>query len=236
MSPSCEDLKEETRVFDWVKDFDCLLLDFDGLLVNTEKLHYQAYHDMVCSLGFPFPIDYPTYCEGAHLSTEALRDLIYSKVPELKEQYPNWMEIRKIKIELYLNSLKTNQVKLMPGVKELLQATDHYHIPTCIVTNSPLEQIKLIQARLPELSLVTHVVSRESYTHSKPHPDGYLTALNTYFPSARKVIGFEDTIKGVQALIAANIEAVLIVEKEHPHAQLDLGHRYFPTFFDVSFA
>jgi len=236
MSQNFDDLKEETPVFDWVKQFDCILLDFDGLLVNTEKLHYEAYRDMVNSLGFPFPIDYPTYCEGAHLSTEALRDLVYNKVPELKKKHPDWMEIRKIKLELYLSDIKKNQVKLMPGVKEFLDAAHHHNIPTCIVTNSPIEQIKLIQSHLPELNLVTHVVSRESYTHAKPHPDGYLTALSTYFPKATKVVGFEDTIKGVQALTAANIKAVLVVEQDHPHAKLSEGADYFPTFFDINFA
>ena len=219
-------------MFDWVKKFDLILLDFDGLLVNTEFLHYTSYKKMVESLGFSFPIDYDTYCSGAHISTEELKKLVYSRCLGLEAAYSDWMKIREIKQRIYIEELKSGNLSLLPGVKELIESIDFFKKRACIVTNSPLDQILLIEEKLPILKSIPYRITRENYTNPKPAADSYKKAIESYGKLGDRVIGFEDTPKGVQALIAADVTAVEVNQS----SGYSKAHFHFEDFFKVNFA
>ena len=42
---------------EWIHHYQLILFDLDGLLVNTEQLHYQAYKNMLQARGFSLPSD-----------------------------------------------------------------------------------------------------------------------------------------------------------------------------------
>ncbi len=219
-------------MFSWVDQFDLILLDFDGLLVNTEFLHYSSYKKMVESLGFSFPIDYPTYCSGAHISLEALKNLIYLHCEGLNKAYPDWMTIRELKQKIYLSELNQGHLSLMPGVEELIHSIHFFNKKACIVTNSPLSQIELIEQKLKILKTIPFKITRELYTHPKPSADSYLKAIEFYASVNDRIIGFEDTPKGIEALKNAKLFAVEISrEATSPIADL-----HFKNFFQVNFA
>ena len=217
-------------MFSWVNLFDLFLLDFDGLLVNTEKLHFLAYKEMVESLGFCFPIDYSTYCQGAHISQEALKNLIYSSCSGLQEAFPDWMSIRSIKQKKYLSFIKDGKVELMPGIFELLTSLDYFNKKSCIVTNSPREQIELVKLKLPILQKIPYIVSREDYKEAKPSGECYEKARHKYAAPNDKIIGFEDSTKGVMALNAANIYSVEISQT----TDVTLAKKKFSSFLEIS--
>ena len=187
---------------------------------------------MVESLGFNFPINYDTYCQGAHISTEVLRDLIYTSCKGLKEAHPNWMEIREIKQKIYLKHLQNGQVELMPGVDILIQSLIHFQKKACIVTNSPLEQIELVEAKLPLLKKIPFKITRNDYTHPKPSGDSYRVAIEKYGSPTDRIIGFEDSQKGVMALIDAKVFSIEI----NPSSSISLADKKFPDFQSINFA
>jgi HAD superfamily hydrolase (TIGR01509 family) len=220
-------------MFNWVDHFDLFLLDFDGLLVNTEQLHYNAYKKMVESLGFVFPIDFMTYLSGAHISQEELKNLIYNHCRGLQEQYPDFKELRAIKQKFYLEWLQTGQLKLMKGVAPFLMELHRKKKRSCIVTNSPKEQVQRAQQQIPELHLIEHLVAREDYTHPKPDGECYRLAAKLYGRPHDRIIGFEDSHKGVLALKHAAIFAVEI--NPYPIG-ISAADCKFESFFDVNFA
>lgn len=71
---------------DWIKEFSLFLFDFDGLLVNTEYLHYQAYQKLVASYGFNLGWSFEKYCSIAHASAEGLRIEILAQFPQLRNK------------------------------------------------------------------------------------------------------------------------------------------------------
>lgn len=217
-------------IYDWVARFDLFLLDFDGLLVNTEKLHFLSYKQMVESLGFNFPIDYSTYCSGAHISTEALKDLIYTRCENLFQTYPDWTKIREIKQQIYLQHLQNGNIELMKGVDILIQSICHFGKRACIVTNSPFEQISLVEEKLPELKKISYRITREDYKIPKPDGDSYKTAIKKYGLTNDKIIGFEDSTKGVQALLDADVYAIEI----NAEPGISLAQKKFTDFLSVS--
>ena len=67
----------------WIKSFQLFLFDFDGLLVDTEYLHYEAYLEMCSRRGFLLPWNFSRYSQAAHHHPLALRDQIYAEFPGL---------------------------------------------------------------------------------------------------------------------------------------------------------
>jgi len=221
-------------VFEWLDQFDLLCFDFDGLLVNTEDLHYEAYKDMLLRHGYNLPWSFQAYCLEAHVSTSFLRNAVYGLFPDLEKIEPNWETLRQEKNFIYQRLIASHHIKLMDGVSELLKKIKSNDVRACVVTNSTLEQIEQIRAVLPELNIIKHWFTREDYDRSKPKPDGYLKALDKLAKPGDKVIGFEDTMKGVNALIGAKITPILIWPTSYPPLQTESSIPHFRSFLEIT--
>lgn len=201
----------------WVQNFQLFLFDFDGLLVNTEQLHYQAYIDMMKTQGFRLKWSFLRFCEVAHLNASALREALYSEFPELSLDWPGLYEIKK---KAYYDLIACGKVDLMPGAGRLLEALDRASIRRCVATNSFLDQIEMIRSKIPSLKTIPHWVTREDYEKQKPHPDAYLKAIELCGQPGDRVVGFEDSIRGLQALQETSALPILICSSDHPLLQL----------------
>ena len=71
---------------EWIEEYDLFLLDFDGLLVNTERVHYQAYQQVVQEMGQSKGIElswsFEQYCAIAHSNSTALSQAVISILHE----------------------------------------------------------------------------------------------------------------------------------------------------------
>lgn len=207
---------------DWVKNFDLFLFDFDGLLVNSEHIHYTAYVNLLKEFGFDLGWSFQEFCAVAHLSQEGLKENIYQKFPALYEKHPNWDFLYEKKKKHYLDLLKTSNVKLMDGAEELLGRLKEEKKKSCVVTNSLKNQVDIIVALNKPLQFITHWITREDYLKAKPDPECYLRAISLYGKDAKNIVGFEDTVKGINALTKTPAKTVLICSREHPQLSLDI--------------
>ena len=217
----------------WIHDFDLFLFDFDGLLVNTEHLHYQAYVNVIEDMGHRLNLSFSNFIELAHFNSKAWREAIFKEIPELE---PEWKTLYKKKKENYLSLVGAGKVDLMPGVKELLSALDQAKIFRCVVTNSPLEQTQLLSSQIPILKTIPKWIAREDYEKPKPNSECYLKAIELYGKPGDRIIGFEDSIRGLHALLGTPALAVLICPKHHLLLEiaLDKGGVHFESMASIS--
>ncbi len=185
------------------------LFDFDGLLVNTEHLHFKAYKQVCSKRGVRLDWSMATYASYALFCATAVKEAIFDQFPHLEKE-ATWETLYDEKKECYLDLLESEALSLMPGVERLLKKLSTENIKSCVVTNSPLEQIESIKERLPLLKTIPHWITREDYKEPKPHPDSYLTALTRFARPGDRVVGFEDSPRGLKALLGASVEAVLV--------------------------
>jgi beta-phosphoglucomutase len=221
---------------EWIHSYQLFMFDFDGLLVNTEEIHYLAYKQMCAKYGFNLSWDFPRYCQSAHYDADRLKNDIYCEFPKLQQIEPNWDVLYAEKKRNMITLLKSGAVHLMPGVKELLLALQQANLPRCVVTHSPDDQVNIIRKQNPTLDTVPTWLTRESYTHPKPHPECYLNAIELLGKSAKRIIGFEDTPRGLRALMQTRAEPVLISQVPYPEISefRQQGARYFPSFLSIA--
>ena len=199
---------------DWIDRFQLFLFDFDGLLVDTEKVHFAAYEKALKKRGYSLDWSFFRYCEYAHLSADALRKALTEKFPSLAQDWTSFYQEKK---ESYVSLLQEGKISLMPGVEKLLIALEKRGTRRCVATHSSLQQVLLIRSQLPILDSIPHWITREDYHEPKPNPECYLKAISLYGKSKDRIIGFEDSLRGLEALKKTEkVLPVLICQGNHP--------------------
>lgn len=201
---------------DWIRNYQLFLLDLDGLLVNTEELHYQAYRIMCERRGCALRLSFREYCAIAHRSAEGLEQLVYSQFPALRQSAPSWSVLYGEKKRAYIELVNTVAVHLMPGAERFLFALQKAGVGRCVVTHSASDLANLIRLKNPVLETIPYWFTRESYTRPKPHPEGYQRAIAALAKEGDRIIGFEDTPRGLEALGGTSATRVLICAKDYP--------------------
>lgn len=219
----------------WVQNFQLFLFDFDGLLVNTEELHYLAYKRMCTGRGINLNWDFDYYCQLAHYSADGLRNELYKQYPVLKEKEIHWDVLYAEKKQAIFSILQEQPIQLMPGVERLLQTLADANIQRCVVTNSPKGLVDIVRSKNPILNTIPHWITRECYTMQKPHPEAYLKAIEMYGKPGDRIIGFEDTPRGLTALLGTSALPVIISVADYPEIAdfIIRGALHFRSFEDI---
>ncbi len=222
-------------MYSWTEDYQLLMFDFDGLLVNSEPIFLQAYTTLLQTKGFHLDWDLWTYGQYAHGNVSFIREKILEKFPALQRQYSNWQIFRQELKEIYLHLFKTEKLFLMPGVEKLLLHIKERNVRHCVVTNSFDESISIICDRLPILHQIPYWVTRKDYVNPKPSSESYEVAIKRYAKKNTRIIGFEDTKRGITALMQTPAQAVLICSDNHPQLKdMPTGVFHFSSFEEIT--
>ncbi len=214
------------------QDYQLYLLDFDGLLVDTEQLHYLSYMEMSRRNGYPLSWNFSRFCQEAHSKAMGFFEGLLKEYPHAFESGKTKEGLYEEKKKIYVELLESTPLKLMEGVETFLQSLETRCAKVAVVTNSPKAQVELIKKTLPVLQKIPVWVTREMYKEGKPSPEGYLKAIALLAKPGDKIIGFEDTLKGLKALLAAEVDSVLICPADQKHVEEGkrLGAYHFSSF------
>jgi beta-phosphoglucomutase len=215
----------------FIQDYQLFLFDFDGLLVNSEELHFKAYQKVCASYGFVLDWTIDRYFQAAHYHSEGLYQALNAQFPQLKEKGPAWDVLYAKKQQAVLELAEKEGVHMMPGAAELLQILNEKNIKRCVVTHSPDWMIKLFRRQNPILDTIPEWITRENYTHPKPHPECYEIAIKRLANKKDAIIGFEDTPRGLQALMKCPLQSILICQAGYPEISsfLQQGVLHYPS-------
>jgi HAD superfamily hydrolase (TIGR01509 family) len=178
-----------------------VLFDLDGVLADTEPLHWAAYREVLLELGVDVGIEeyrhkFISRGGGPEYAVEAYRLPITAD------------ELRARKLPRYLDRLRRG-VPPRPGARAALERL-RGGWRTAVATNSVRTEVDLILGSLGLAALLDAVVTREDYRAAKPAPDAYLTAAGRLGLRAEECVVIEDTPRGLGAAIAAGIRAVAL--------------------------
>jgi HAD superfamily hydrolase (TIGR01509 family) len=215
----------------WIFDYQLFLFDFDGLLVNTEEIHFLAYRRMLANHGIDFSWDFDRYCRAAHYEADALKIQVYQEYPTLLLKEPDWSILYAEKKQIMVELLQEGGAKMMPGAEKLLTALADAGIKRCVVTHSPDELVNIVRSKNPILNTIPYWITRNQYTHPKPHPECYIKAIENYAKTDEQVIGFEDTPRGISALLKTRASPVIICTAPYPEIPsfLEQGVRHYSS-------
>ena len=185
---------------------EAILFDFDGVLADTEPLHWKCWRDILEPLGLELNWDwYQANCIG--LSEHSMLDILVrsSATPLTTEQlwplYPN----KKQSFAVRARTEEIISIELLDAIKGLR------HSSLGVVTSSGKTEIEPILKRYDLLSRMSTCVYRNDVTALKPNPAPYLLAMERL--GVKQAIVFEDSPAGIASASAAGCQVVRV---KHP--------------------
>jgi HAD superfamily hydrolase (TIGR01509 family) len=199
-----------------------VVFDFDGIIVDSEPLHYRAFQKVLEPLGAGFSwqeyIDRYMGFDDRDAFREACR------VHGLPLDDAALAGMIAAKAELF-HQVATEGVVAYPGVVELVRSLAG-RIPLAICSGALRSDIGPVLGMLSLTAAFDCIVTAEDVSASKPDPASYLLAvqrLQERFPAAgitaAAAVAIEDTPAGIKSAKDAGLK-VLAVTNSYPAAEL----------------
>ncbi len=195
-------------------NFDGVIFDFDGLLIDSEPLWTKADFELLGKRGFV-----PTEeLLVRRLGTGNKRTIeIYKEEFGINESTEDLMEER---VEAYLKLLDKN-LSLMDGAKRLLEVLSNANKKLAIATSGPYARnINSLLKRLNIESFFSAITTGEEIENPKPHPDLFLLAAKRLGIDPLRCIVVEDAPSGIEAAKNAKMKAYGVNSNEYARNQL----------------
>jgi HAD superfamily hydrolase (TIGR01509 family) len=180
-----------------------LVLDFDGLIIDTETPIYEEWRSVYRSRGFELGLDVWQHSLGTHGGFDPcahLADLTGATFDhdalrqELRERHHRRCAMQ----------------PLLPGVEALVRDARASGLKTAVATSSTREWVEKWLAHHGIRELFDTVCAREDVTRVKPAPDLFLLAAERLGIAPEACLVFEDSPNGVRAARAAGMRCVAV--------------------------
>ncbi len=194
---------------------DAVIFDFDGVLVDSERLHHQTLVDGMEGVGPDTSWDfYRTHLMGMDDRDAFTYLLKRAGVEDVSD------ELLRDKIEkkaaLFAARAAAGGVKPLPGALELVAACSAAG-PVALCSGALRSDIVPILTALGVWPLFSVCVTAEDVAHSKPEPESYrlcLDRLRAAFPervfTASSCVAVEDTPDGIASATGAGIPVLAV--------------------------
>ncbi|MBK5273501.1 MAG: HAD family phosphatase [Desulfuromonadales bacterium] len=214
---------------------EAVIFDFDGVIVDTEPLHYAAFQRLLEPLGLGFSWedyvaiymgfdDRDAFVEAFKRSQNGLNPAQLQELIDAKAAV--FQEVIRDGISAY------------PGVVSLIRSIREHHIPLAISSGALRSDITPILETLGITDCFDIIVTAEDVVKSKPDPESYTLAyarLNEFRSLdllPEQVLAIEDTPAGISSAKGAGLR-VIAVTNSYPATHLS-GADYIVTTLDTA--
>jgi beta-phosphoglucomutase len=218
-----------------------IVFDFDGVIADTEPLHYQAILAVLRPAGMTFPYSQYLARYVGYDDRETFRLILGDAERAAEATDARLIELCQCKGDAFAEIVRRG-VKPFPGVFELTAAAVAAGLPLAIASGAYGRDIKLVLATLGLAGRFDLIVSADMVARSKPDPETYLRAVAqvaSRHPELQltpaNCLAIEDTGAGVAAAVAAGLPTLAVTTNLSP-AELGAATRIVPTLSDVSLA
>ncbi|BCR05733.1 haloacid dehalogenase [Desulfuromonas versatilis] len=175
--------------------------DNDGVLVDTEHLYFQATAEVLAEAGIELSRE--TFIEISLRRGESVFCLAEDRGCGVQQR-----EQMRLRRNARYGELLRGKKHTLDGVEETLQAL-HGRCLMAVVTSSRRDHFEIIHENSGLLGYFDFILTREDYTHSKPHPEPYLSALKRSGLPAERCLVVEDSERGLQAAVSAGLRCLV---------------------------
>jgi HAD superfamily hydrolase (TIGR01509 family) len=200
-----------------------ILWDNDGVLVDTEKLYFQAGREIVAK-------------QGVELTTEKFIEQSLKKglsvFDFLPNQDPEYIDPLRIERDARYSDLLHTELEIVDGARETLVAL-HGRVRMGVVTGSHREHFDIIHSQTDMLPFFEFVLVREDYQLSKPDPDAYLTAMRLHGLQADDCIVVEDSERGCKAAADAGLRVFVVPNELSQHGDFSPAYKVLNSVREV---
>ncbi|WP_077302086.1 HAD family hydrolase [Virgibacillus pantothenticus] len=205
-----------------------MIFDMDGLLFDTERIAFQALKKAMKNADYELTLDiYRKIIGAGKQEDEAILKDVYGEEFSFSLVLDDYLhESEKI--------LKTDGLRIMEGVTELLDILDERKIKKCVASSSSLETIHRYLTMTNLKDRFDFYMSGDEVARGKPHPDIFLEACQRADESPEAAIVLEDSPNGLRAAYRAGIKCIVVPNLVVPDEEMEnRAYRIVTSLVDV---
>lgn len=181
-----------------------MLFDLDGVIVSTEKNHFEAWRETASKLGIPFSEHDNEALKGVN-RVDSLKQIL--KLGNKTVSAEEFESLLVFKNDMYLDSITTlSKDDLLPGVHSLLLQAKSMGVKIGLGSSS--KNAPMILTRLGITDLFDVIIDGNGVTHPKPNPEVFLNGAKILGLAPSDCLVFEDASSGVAAAKAGGFIAI----------------------------
>ena len=186
-----------------------IIFDFDGLIVDTESVWFDAYREVLMEYEFDLSLEKFSEVIGTH--DDVLYDYLKQniKIPFEKELIESSVE--------KLVKTKLDEPALRENVEDYLVAAKESGLIIGLASSSSREWVEGFLKKLNIYEYFSVIKTREDVSNVKPNPELYCKAIEELGVNASEAIAFEDSLNGLIAAREAGLRCVIVPNSVTSH-------------------
>jgi HAD superfamily hydrolase (TIGR01509 family) len=183
--------------------FRALILDFDGLIVDTETPIFEAWHEVYRRHGHGLGLDLWQHALGTHGAFDPLAHLASLCGGRLDREA--------VQAEVRARTARgCDDLGLLPGVEQLLRDARALGLGRAVASSSSSGWVEGWLQRHGIRGLFDVIAARDHVSRVKPDPELFLLAASRLGVETRACVVFEDSPNGMRAALAAGMRCVAV--------------------------
>lgn len=180
-----------------------VIFDMDGLIFDTEILYQEAFVAAAAHGGHDLPLTIIQSTVGVPWAQSRVLLLEHMGADFPIDDYFT-------QVVVHFDLLSATQLRVKPGVVELLDLLDALALPRCIATSSSHMTVQNHLAAQGLTGRFPVVVAHGDYASSKPAPDPFLMAAHRLGVDPGLCLALEDSYNGVRSAAAAGMMTYMV--------------------------
>lgn len=186
-----------------------ILLDFDGVIADTENHHVAAWQRTVSFMGLQITDE--VAARAMEVDDRAFLTDLFTEREIPVDKVDEWVARKQaLTVELLRNA-----PRVYPGVAELVEVL-RGRARLAVVSGTWRENVQTVLHAAGLADAFSLIVAKEDVEHRKPDPAAYALALKKLRLSAQSVATIEDSPTGLSAAREAGIRRLIAIGHRRP--------------------
>jgi len=197
-----------------------VIFDFDGVIVDSEPLHFKAFHHVLLEAHINFTEDEYWSKYLAMSDKDLLNELMKHHQAQFSPQ--DIQEMLNKKAQRYMKLLQEEPI-FFHGIKNVLLHLSKY-FPLAIASGALLNEIKWALGNMEATNFFKFIVSAEDVNEGKPNPQIFFVAYKKLVSleqglKTEECLVIEDSVHGIRAAHNARMKCLAVA---HTYKDEDL--------------
>ena len=208
-----------------------VIFDMDGVIIDSEPTHMKLENEIYKKLGIDVTGEEHLSFVGS--TSRYMWETLKNKY-KFSETVEELIEYERNKYFKYLNSVEC-EIKLIEGVKELIEDLYKNGVNLAIASSSPLNVIEAIAKKFQIEEYFEVFVTGDYVKKSKPEPDIFIFASEKLGVSPEDCVVIEDSHNGVRAAKKAGMKCVGINSDVEGRQDISMADLVINSFKEVNY-
>ncbi len=209
--------REAVRVAMVMKDAEALIFDMDGVIADSEPLHFEAEKATLLARGIEAP-----WSEW-HIFTGLTEEKIFRYIVDhFTDGAFSPEELIEAKFEIFIDMLN-EKVQPVPGALDFISRSRKTFHKMAVTTSSLALTQQVVFNKFQLHDVFDVIVTGDAIVRGKPDPEPYVITVERLGLPAERCVVFEDSLNGIRSAKGAGCNVIGIGTSFSGKALLEAG-------------